>query len=187
MRVYFRDDRKWKGHHWSREMKYRTLWMILFLFIIFSVYFLLPEKRTDHDRGTTSSELTKLEKTEGNITRTSYIDTSGELTYAIDKHYAILVQTKDEEGRVLEEHYLDENEEPTACWGYFGISYEHREGEDIITYLDEEGNPVKTQSGYAIIVRSLDELGQALDDRYYDENWNPVMCTGGYYGMHREH
>ena len=84
-------------------------------------------------------------------------------------------------------HYLDENEEPTACWGYFGISYEHREGEDIITYLDEEGNPVKTQSGYAIIVRSLDELGQALDDRYYDENWNPVMCTGGYYGMHREH
>lgn len=68
MRVYFRDDRKWKGHHWSREMKYRTLWMILFLFIIFSVYFLLPEKRTDHDRGTTSSELTKIEKTERNIT-----------------------------------------------------------------------------------------------------------------------
>lgn len=97
------------------------------------------------------------------------------------------MQTKDEEGRVLEEHYLNENEEPTECWGYFGISYEHREGEDIITYLDEEGNPVKTQTGYAIIVRSLDELGQALDDRYYDENWNPVMCTGGYYGMHREH
>lgn len=168
-------------------MKYRTLWMILFLFIIFSVYFLLPENRTDHDRGTTSSELTKIEKTEGNITRVSYVDTSGKLTYAIDKRYAIFVQTKDEEGRVLEEHYLDENEEPTACWGYFGISYEHREGEDIITYLDEEGNPVKTQSGYAIIVRSLDELGQALDDRYYDENWNPVMCTGGYYGMHREH
>lgn len=187
MRVYFRDDRKWKGHHWSREMKYRTLWMILFLFIIFSVSFLLPEKRTDHDRGTTSSELTKIEKTERNITRISYVDTSGKITYAIDKHYAILVQTKDEEGRVLEEHYLNENEEPTECWGYFGISYEHREGEDIITYLDEEGNPVKTQTGYAIIVRSLDELGQALDDRYYDENWNPVMCTGGYYGMHREH
>lgn len=122
-----------------------------------------------------------------NITRISYVDTSGKITYAIDKHYAILVQTKDEEGRVLEEHYLNENEEPTECWGYFGISYEHREGEDIITYLDEEGNPVKTQTGYAIIVRSLDELGQALDDRYYDENWNPVMCTGGYYGMHREH
>ena len=187
MRVYFRDDRKWKGHHWSREMKYRTLWMILFLFIIFSVYFLLTEKRTDHDRGTTSSELTKIEKTEGNITRVSYVDTSGKLTYAIDKRYAIFVQTKDEEGRVLEEHYLNENEEPTECWGYFGISYEHREGADIITYLDGEGNPVKTQSGYAIIVRSLDELGQALDDRYYDENWNPVMCTGGYYGMHREH
>lgn len=134
MRVYFRDDRKWKGHHWSREMKYRTLWMILFLFIIFSVYFLLPENRTDHDRGTTSSELTKIEKTEGNIIRVSYVDTSGKLTYAIDKRYAIFVQTKDEEGRVLEEHYLDENEEPTACWGYFGISYEHREGEDIITY-----------------------------------------------------
>mgnify|MGYP000776862907 CR=1 FL=1 len=128
----------------------------------------------------------KIEKTEGNITRVSYVDISGKLTYAIDKRYAILAQTKDEKGRVLEEHYLNENEEQTECWGYFGISYEHREREDIITYLNEEGNPIKTQSGYAIIVRSLDERGQTLDDRYYDENRNPVMCTGGYYGMHRE-
>lgn len=43
-----------------------------------------------------------------------------------------LVQKKDAEGRLLEEHYLDEDGEPTDCWGYFGIAYEHREKEDVL-------------------------------------------------------
>lgn len=115
-----------------------------------------------------------------------HVNEFGQLTYAIDKHYATLVQKKDAEGRLLEEHYLDEDGEPTDCWGYFGIAYEHREKEDVLTYLDAEGNTLVTQSGYAVIVRSLDSLGQALDDMYYDDNMNPVMCTGGYYGVHRE-
>ena len=118
MRIYFTNDRKCKSYHLSRELKYRTLWVALFLFVIFSVYFLLPEKRYDHDSGAVSAELTQVETTEGNITRTSYVNEAGEITYAIDKYYAILVQKKDEEGRILEEHYLDENGNPTACWGY---------------------------------------------------------------------
>lgn len=186
MRIYFRNDRKCRVYHLSRKLKYRILWIVLFLFVIFSVYFLLPEKRTDHDRGVVSAELTQVETTEGNITRTSYVDEAGKIKYAIDKHYATLVRIRDSEGRLLEECYLDENGESTDCWGYFGISYEHREKEDVITYLDAEGNALITQSGYATIVRSLDSLGQALDDMYYDDNMNPVMCTGGYYGLHRE-
>ena len=36
-----------------------------------------------------------------------------------------------------------------------------------------------------MIVRTLNETGQALDDMYYDTEMNPVMCIGGYYGLHR--
>lgn len=186
MRTYFRNDRKCEPYHLSRKLKYRILWVVLFWFVIFSVYFLFPEKGIDHDKGAVSEELTQVETTEGNVTRTSYVNESGEITYAIDKHYATLVQKKNKEGQVLKEYYLDENGKPTACWGYFGISYEHRKKEDVLTYLDAEGNALVTQSGYAIIVRSLDDTGQALDDMYYDANRKPVMCTDGYYGLHRE-
>lgn len=186
MRRYFRNDRKCESDHLSRMLKYMLLWVVLFGFISVSVYFLFPENRIDHDRGVVSTELTQVETIEGNVAKTSYVNEFGQLTYAIDKHYATLVQKKDAEGRLLEEHYLDEDGEPTDCWGYFGIAYEHREKEDVLTYLDAEGNTLVTQSGYAVIVRSLDSLGQALDDMYYDDNMNPVMCTGGYYGVHRE-
>lgn len=186
MRRYFRNDRKCESDHLSRMLKYMLLWVVLFGFISVSVYFLFPENRIDHDRGVVSTELTQVETIEGNVTKTSYVNEFGQLTYAIDKHYATLVQKKDAEGRLLEEHYLDEDGEATDCWGYFGIAYEHREKEDVLTYLDAEGNTLVTQSGYAVIVRSLDSLGQALDDMYYDDNMNPVMCTGGYYGVHRE-
>lgn len=187
MRIYFRNDRKCESYHLSRKLKYRILWLILFLFVISSVYFLLPEKRLDHDRGTASAELTQMETTEGNVTRTSYVNQDGKIIYAVDKHYATVVRTHDSEGRLLEERYQDENGEPTDVWGYSGVSYEHKTKEDIITYLNASGKPVKTNSGYAVIVRSLDEAGQALDDIYYDAEMNPVMCIGGYYGLHREY
>ena len=50
----------------------------------FSMYFLFPEKGEDHDQGLTSWELTHVEETEENVTRISYINDDGELTYAAD-------------------------------------------------------------------------------------------------------
>lgn len=118
MRRYFRNDRKCESDHLSRMLKYMLLWVVLFGFISVSVYFLFPENRIDHDRGVVSTELTQVETIEGNVAKTSYVNEFGQLTYAIDKHYATLVQKKDAEGRLLEEHYLDEDGEPTDCWGY---------------------------------------------------------------------
>lgn len=186
MRIYFRNGRKCRLYHLSRKLKYRILCIVLFLFVIFSIYFLLPGSGIDHDKGSVSAELKQIEAVEGNITRISYVNEDGKVTYALDKYYATLVQKKDEEGKLLEEHYLDENGNPTDCWGYFGISYKYQKNKDILTYLNENGNPMKTSAGYAVIVRSLDNFGQPLDDMYYDESMNPVMCTGGYYGLHRE-
>ena len=170
------------------KLKHGAFLALFFLFVILSVYFLLPDGDIDHEQGDVSAELTQVETTEGNITRISYVNEAGEIRDAIDKHYATLVRVRDSEGQLLKEYYLDAEEEPAECNGYFGISYEHGAGENlIITYLDAEGKPTRSNSGYAVTVRSLNAKGQIVDDMYYDADRNPVMCTGGYYGVHREY
>lgn len=180
MRIDFRNNPKYRLYYWS-------FWVILIFFVIFSICFLSPDKEVKHDGGYVSSELTQVETTENNVTRISYVNNTGEITYAVDKQYAILVQTRDTEGRILKEYYLDADEKPTECYGYFEVSYKHKDKEDIIIYSDEAGNLTETTLGYSIIVRSINDEGQAVDDMYYDANMNPQMCTGGYYGIHREY
>lgn len=188
MKMYFKNGQKCGTYHLCHKLKYGVLEVVLFLFVIFSIYFLLLKKDIDHDKGAVSSELTQMEeKKDNSTTKISYVDEMGRITYAVDKQYATLVQTKDINGRILKEFYLDEDGEPTVCQGHFGISYEYKKDVQIIRYLDKEGNSMKTESGYTILVRSFDKQGLPVDDMYYDENMNPVMCVGGNYGLHREH
>ena len=49
------------------------------------------EREVDHNKGFIAAELTQLETVSANTTQISYINKSGEITYAIDKHYATLV------------------------------------------------------------------------------------------------
>ena len=185
MRNYFRNDEKCRRFHLNHGQKNLILMVILFVFIISSVGWLIPDIGIDHDKGSTSSELTVQETTEGNVARTSYVDVEGKLTCAIDKHYATIVKILDEEGRIIEEQYLNDQGKPMGYYGYCGISYVYEGNTVKITYLDKDEKPVETQGGYAVILRSFNEKGQAVDDDYYDEEMNPVMCTGGYYGFHR--
>ena len=187
MGIYFKNDRRCNLYCLGHNLKYKILWIVLLIFQLFSVYFLLPEKTIDHDRGSISSELTKVQTEKDDIIRIDYVNSAGEITYAIDKQLATLIRTIDAEGRCIEEHYFDEKEKPTECYGYFGISYIHKEKLDIITYLDSMGKPIKTASGYSIVVRSFNGKGQDLDDMYYDADMNPQMCNNGYYGIHREY
>lgn len=179
MRNCFRNDEKCRRFHLNHGRKNSILMVVLFLFTVSSVGLLIPGRGIDHDSGRTSSELTVKETTEGNVVTTSYVDAEGNLTCAIDKHYTTIVKTLDEEGRIIEERYLDEQEKPTGYYGYYGISYAYEGNEVKITYLDKDGKPVETQGGYAIVLRSFNEKGQTVDDDYYDEEMNPVMCTGG--------
>lgn len=185
--MYFENDRQFNVYHLKCRMKYRILGVILLLFILLSIYFLLTEGEENHSRGFTAAELTEIETAKDNVMQFSYVNKSGEITYAIDKHYAILVQIKNSEGDLAEEYYLDENGEPISCSGYFGISYKHREKKKIITYLDSKGNPTETVAGYTIVVRSFNDIDQAMDDMYYDATMKPVKCVDGYYGFRREY
>ena len=65
------------------------------------------------------------------------------------------VRMRDDNGRVVEERYLDANGDPVARYGdYYGLSYEYDETSTVITYLDAEGNPIILSDGYSIIVRT---------------------------------
>ena len=55
-------------------------------------------------------------------------------------------------------------------YGYCGISYVYEGNTVKITYLDKDEKPIETQGGYAVILRSFNEKGQAVDDDYYDDD-----------------
>lgn len=187
MKVYFRDVGNWRGHHWSCKKKYRIFWVILLLFIIFSGYYLLPEKSTDHDLGFASLELSQKESTKGNIIRIDFVNKDGEITYAIDRRYATLLRTKNEDGQIIQDQYLDENGMPTNCYGYYKIKYTYNGNKKIIMFQDSDGKPANLESGYSSIIRTFNKNGQIIQDLYFDSEMNAVPSVGGYYGIYRKY
>lgn len=153
--------------------------------VLLSILALLPDADVDHDAGYTASELSIRETVDGSVTSTSYVNSDGVITDAIDMGYATMCRMQDDSGRVVEERYLDANGDPVARYGdYYGLSYEYDEMSTVITYLDAEGNPIERSDGYSTIVRTQ-AGGRASDDFYYDLNGQQVQCSGGYYGIHR--
>ena len=154
--------------------------------VLLSSLALLPDADVDHDAGYTASELSIRETVEGSVTSTSYVNPDGVITEAIDMGYATVCRMQDDNGRVVEERYLDANGDPVARYDdYYGLSYEYDETSTVITYLDAEGNPIILSAGYSTIVRTQDD-GRASDDFYYDLNGQQVQCVGEYYGLRRE-
>ena len=155
--------------------------------VLLSILGLLPDADVDHDAGYTSSELSIRETVDGSVTSTSYVNSDGVITDAIDMGYATVCRMQDDNGRVVEESYLDANGDPVARYGdHYGVSYEYDETGTVITYLDAEGNPIIRSDGYSTIVRTLVD-GRNSDDFYYDLNGQQVQCAGEYYGLHREY
>ena len=154
--------------------------------VLMSILALLPDADVDHDAGYTASELSIRETVNGSVTSTSYVNFDGVITEAIDMGYATVCRMQDDNGRVVEERYLDAHGDPVARYGdHYGVSYEYDETGTVITYLDAEGNPIIRSDGYSTIVRTQVD-GRDSDDFYYDLNGRQVQCSGGYYGTHRE-
>lgn len=153
--------------------------------ILLSILALLPDADVDHDAGYTASELSIRETIDGSVISTSHVNPDGVITDAIDMGYATVCRMQDDDGRVVEERYLDANGYPVARYENFhGLSYEYDETSTVITYLDVEGNPIIRSDGYSTIVRTQVD-GRAYDDFFYDLNGQQVQCSGGYYGLRR--
>ena len=155
--------------------------------VLLSILALLPDADVNHDAGYISSELSIRKTADGNVTSTSYVNPDGVITDAIDMGYATVCRMRDDNGRVVEECYLDASGNPVTRNGHYcGISYEYNETSTVITYLDAEENPINRSDGYATIVRTLVD-GKPSDDFYYNPDGQQVPCSGGYYGLHREY
>lgn len=104
-----------------------------------------------------------------------------------EHEWNLLQRTRNANGQVIEEFYLDAAGNPVERYGdYYGISYEYNSENVVIRYLGADKQPMMLGAGYSTIVRTLVD-GKATDDLYYDLNMQPVQCTGGYYGLHRKY
>lgn len=104
----------------------------------------------------------------------------------LDRDYATVLRTKDDDGNVVLEQYLDVRGEPVLRSGNYAVVSYHRETDEIqITYLDAQLNPTTITSGYSSIHRTLTSDGKALRDTYFDLLGKPVKCSGGYFGLLR--
>ena len=173
----------------KNKMKRKDNFFLLFLltFIIISMLVVRPDDKKEYETGFTSEELKIKEKTDSELITYTYINSSGENTVAIDKGYAIREQLKNINGQIIRENYYDADGNPVKLYdSYYGLSYEYKDHEQIIQYLDSKGNVIQLSTGYSTIIRSLDDTGRAIDDFYYDMHMKPVSYLGTY-GFHRDY
>ena len=89
-------------------------------------------------------------------------------------------------GKVKEEFYFDENENPISLsLGQYGLYKEYDEyGRNcLLTYLDAEGEPTVINKGYTTIKRTFYEDDTIKTEMYYDRDGNPVRLSNGQYGV----
>ena len=173
-------------------MRNKLIIIFLLFFTLISIISIWPDSGKDHNAGFTSAELKleeKIEKdstTDSSITIYTFVNAAGEMTFAIDRGYAIREAVRNVEGKTIEERYFDADGNPVKLYdSYYGVRYEYHDHEVIIRYLDSQGNEMLLTT-YSVIVRTLDDDGRDVDDYYYDLDKQPIQYAG-YYGMHRDY
>ena len=85
-------------------------------------------------------------------------------------------------------YYLDVNDQRCAAkngaWGvstlYYPVTRVHQ-----VSFLDENGKPVTTSDGYAVLEYEEDENGNRTWEGYYDSLGAQVNCAAGYSSVER--
>ena len=106
-------------------------------------------------------------------------------TLATDYGYAS-IERMVEETHIVEERYFDEHNQPITVSGYDKKRNVY-DGDKLarIEYY-KDGKLVKNTSGYAYVIRTVDDKNHVVQELYYDENEKPVKLAGGQYGMRRD-
>ena len=132
------------------------------------------------------------DKQERNI-RVTFLDIDREPTSNI-YGYATIEYDYDLSGKKEAEYYFDKNQVHT-CSNLFGygkkIEYDDNGNVKKITYIDEDGEPMMTGSGYAIMTRTYYNEGinsdKVKEEYYYDDKGNPISLHLGQYGLYKEY
>ena len=122
--------------------------------------------------------------------RIDYVNDFGLITVALNKNYATIVKTLDQNGNCVLERYFDNHGKPAVSIN--GNSALHRvyneEGQWITsTYLDDNLNPITCKNGFATIHRTHTALGKTDTDMYFDIDGLPTNDLTGKYGVRYEY
>lgn len=103
--------------------------------------------------------------------------------------YSSWVRTYNERGYTKKESYYDiEGSLVETIGEYYGRQFSYEGNRNTgITYTDQSGAPVMTESGYAILKRTFYLNGKVENEFYYDTEDQPVALKNGEYGVHREY
>ena len=165
---------------------YKNLIIITFCvaaIILLCILITINGQEKERNNLTRSSSLSVVSTKDDKTDRIDYVDESGKITYAADKHYATLIKTK--EGNSILEQYFDAEGNPAKqSVGYYAILREYSEDgkKETVTYLGADENPEMNYAGYAIIKRTYNDDGLLDKEFYFDTQGQPVktysVCSG---------
>ncbi len=158
--------------------------IMLAAFLLASIIFCFFESESVAEiHGVSSSELSLNIIQDEGIRREEYVDAEGNVSFATDKHYAVVVKRLNEDGYVIAENYYDENDNlVTLQYGQSGVLREYNQQgyESKITYVDASGKPLMISLGYASRVKDYDEDGRCIRITNLDIEGQPVNSSASY-------
>ena len=172
----------------------RLLWAALLaismlLFMLLSLNTLLPLKRQFPSwRLSPHLKTTKESTAEGTIT--SYINNRGKVVTALDKNYATVIKTYDQDGNCILERYYDEHGKPAVLtYGNSALRREYNaDGQWIFSqYLDAQLKPMVSRVGYCSVRQTYTNSGKTASYMYYDADDLPTLDLSGRYGVRYEY
>lgn len=121
----------------------------------------------------------------GRVTRITYVDESGK-PLKTRMEYASVTRTWYDNGKLKDEYYYDKDGNATSLSsGAYGVHRDYNDDDQstILTFLNEKGEPIVTNAGYAKIIRSRYANNTEYTEMYYDMDGNPVALAEGQYGV----
>ena len=159
--------------------------LLLVIFILLSLNSVLPLER-QFPSWRLSPHLTVREEQTANGTRTDYINTRGELSVALDKNYATVIRTLDQDGNCLLEQYFDSHGKSAVMTaGNSAVKREYNsDGKwTDTTYLDDKLNPINRSNIYVSIHRTFNRDGKVETETYFGADGQPAVDSYKKYGI----
>ena len=131
----------------------------------------------------------KTEKT-ADSTRTDYVNSKGVITVALDKNYATVIKSYDQNGNCILEEYFDDHGRPAILpAGHSALRKEYNSNGKWIstTYLDGSLNPVVINRGYASVHRAYTKSDKVETEMYYDADGLPTLDNNKNFGVRHEY
>ena len=153
----------------------KTLWFLCFLMMlcVYSAYASQEPvaQRTELDDGY----------------RIDYVNASGDIVISDKEGYATKIVTYYELNARTEMYYDAQGLNTAISNGAYGRYIVNVDSDKMhITYLDADGVPMVTQSGYTAVLRTV-ENGQLMQEMYLDGEDKPMSLSEGQYGYKRDY